>query len=131
MDQPEELTNQTQFGEEEPVFENPTLPEAPVMKSDAVPPTSKKIWQQKSFQLVGGGVIVFLFLLTTIIASQPRQRIRQILQNTTQASPLPQASAFETRVQKVKADLQNADPTKVDLPFPPIERNIFIDQPAQ
>ncbi len=131
MDQPEELTNQTQFGEEEPFFESPTLPEAPVVKSDVAPPKPKKIWQQKSFQLIGGGVIIFLFLLTALVASQPRQRIRQILQNTTQPSPLPQASAFEVRVQKVKADLQNADPTKVDLPFPPIERNIFIDQPAQ
>lgn len=127
----EDFSNQTQFGEEEPLFENASLPTAPATLSEEVPPKKpQKIWQNKFF--LGGAVCLALVLVfLTLMFAQPRRRIQQILQNGTKPSPRPTQTVLQQRVDEVKQDLQNADPTQTDLPFPPINKSIFIDQPAQ
>ncbi len=128
-DTAETLSNQTQFGSEEPLFEHASLPTPPSEKN-AQPAGPKKFWQDKVF-LFGVGVVgVSLLLLMMIGMSSPR-RVQQLLGQNPTPSPRPAQSALQQRLNEVKTDLSAADPSQSDLPFPPVDKNIYLDKPAQ
>lgn len=129
-DTEEAASNQTRFGEEEPLFERSSLPPVPADEMAAAP-KHIPLWRQKKVFVVGAIFVVLFMILSLISLSQPQRGIQQILQVQTTPSPRPQQTALQTRLTEVKQDLNNADPSKLDLPYPPIDKTIEIDQPAQ
>jgi len=118
--------DQTMFSTEV-LFEKPTLPQAPVA---VVVPTEKKkipLWKQKKvLLLLGVGSVALLFIV--LVAVAPKQKkLKKIVKNDVVVTQHPQQNALKARLDEVNIDLENADPSKMDLPFPPIEKNITIE----
>lgn len=115
------LTNQTTFAEEHPLYENdqpPTevLPTAPMSKR-------KKM-------IIGGVVGVVLLVIVLAIASAllPKRQVVQTQPTGLQYTPPPVVdSALRHRVRELGINLNDADPVKVDLPFPPVGMEITLD----
>ena len=127
VDTVEVATNQTAFGANEPIFEDATLPPSPEELVAAALKKPKKWWQQNTtWGLIGVGVF-FLFLIG--LAFLPAQQRQQLL-HTAQPTPTPSAQTpeMQARLDEINQDLQNADPVKVDLPYPPITQNISLDK---
>ena len=122
------LSNQTQFGEEEPLLEKTSIPVE--RRRDEVAAPTKKFWQQKKFLIVAG-LGVFVVLSALLMFAKPPQQARQLVTDTVEASPRPERSDLQQRIDEVQKDLENADPIKVDLPYPPIETVIYIDKPQR
>ena len=118
--------DQTMFSTEV-LFENPTLPKPPVV---VTPPTEKKktpVWKQKKV-FIPVVILVILFLFVSLIALAPKQKkLKKVIKNDVLVIQHPQQNALKARIDEVNSDLQNADPSRMDLPFPPIEKNIAIE----
>jgi|GEM_PF-1737337 len=124
------LSNQTQFSAEEPLFENP--PSFVEEKDPAlVAAEQKKNAKTKKFLIAG--VIVFVGLIVvSALLMKPQQR-RSLLTGQapeTQTQTQARTDELKKRLDEVNQDFQAADPSKSDLPIPPVEMNIYIDQPA-
>lgn len=115
--------NQTQFTFEEPLFEAPpSLPKEP----DA----PLKAWYKRPQTLIILGVSTLgLLLFALYVASRPQQQSGNEILNL-QASPSPTAlSPLEQRVNQLKTELQAADPSKQELPFPPVDMELELASP--
>lgn len=117
-------TNQTTFSWEEPLFEQTAAVSDPVAAT-AVP---RKPWYTKPLVLVIGGLsllLVILLALVLILRPAPPQFVL----------PEPSASPFvstvsdplKLRIQQLKLELEEADPTKQDLPYPPIDPTLKLE----
>ena|SRR5476651_537168 len=125
---PESPIDQTQFSSEEPLLQDARhsfsgkVVEVPPEKLAA----QKK---QKKLLLIVGGVLLFLLIILTLLAmASPR---RKVLQVTASPSPSPviqaNRTALQSRVDEVNTDLQNADPSKLDLSVPPVDMTLSLD----
>jgi hypothetical protein len=127
MESTEELTNQTYFSEEEPLFEEPPALYAP--PSAAPLPPKKKI---PLFPIV-----LICLSVVLIVSGLAMMSVKQVLSKkpSTQTEKTPGSTQEEDAVRKrlaeTESDLHNADPIKLELPFPPVERNLYLDQPAR
>jgi len=125
----EELTNQTRFSSEEPLFENP-----PFITSSSTAPVEPV--QKKKFSpllLLGGGVIglVVILLVAVVVFSPKRQNTPVSVEPITQQAVENESTELTRRLSEVEADLKAADPVKVDLPFPPVSFSIYLDAPPR
>ncbi len=120
------LTNQTEFGQEEPLFESTYHPPQPV--SHVTPPPAKpqtKIWWIGG--IVFSCVLVVFGLLAWLIQPMVQTQMQPPLVTS---SPLPVSkSPMAERVDAVNAELQAADPTRPAFTFPQVEMNLFLDDP--
>ncbi len=116
--------NQTHFGAEEPLFE-PVWQPQPVVTE--VAPTSPK--NRKKLFLIGGvAVVIVLVLLTSLMALSDRSGP---LLTETESTPPPSSqtlSPLDTKIKDLKTELKAADPSEQELPFPPVQMTIFLDE---
>lgn len=118
-----ERSNQTQFTFEEPLFEAP--PEVPTEPTAPQPP-----WYKRPRNLILGGGAVFLLLIVSLTMLS-RPVVQQQLTDLT-ASPTPTPAArgpYDQRLQELQTELQAADPTRQDLPFPPVNMELQLASP--
>jgi hypothetical protein len=126
------LSNQTNFFDEELMEQSPpSLPieEDPQAEEKAVAAKKRK----KLFVIAGAatfGILLFGIGLLAIFAPRAEQIVR--------VTPSPialQGSQNETeisqRLDELEADVRTADPIEVGFPFPPINFNLFLDQPQR
>ncbi len=124
------LSNQTQFSAEEPLFEEP--PSFVEEKDPAlVAAEQKKNARTKKILFIAAAIFIGLIVISVFLM-KPQQRRRLLTGKTAETSAQTQARTDELkkRLDEVNQDFQAADPSKSDLPIPPVEMNIYIDQPA-
>ena len=122
-----ESYDQTQFVAEEPLFEQPVKLTAPhVSKPENSEP--KKPSKKRVFMLVTMGLFFFLLLLIVIAAAMRRQTSPldegEVIEEEQQEKMI---DPFRQRIKDLGAELKAADPTKDDLPFPPVDMDIRLD----
>jgi hypothetical protein len=82
--------------------------------------------------VLAGGVGLFLLLVVVVAALMLRRAPRVVNNSDLKYSP-PSAktSELQQRVKELQADLDAADPAKVDLPFPPVDLELTLDPPKR
>lgn len=115
--------NQTQFSYEKPLFEAP--PPLPV-QPDVI---SIPWYKQPKYWLLFGVAVVILLLVALTLLSRPQVSTQQPTEEV-MASPSPTAvGPLEARINQLRTDLQAADPSKQDLPFPPVDMKLQLSTP--
>lgn len=125
------IENQTQFMEDQALFQRPTP--VPVTQPEQTPLGTQQMIEQKkkitvkSMILMTAGVIIVLSILLMMIAGVGKRS----LQLTPQPSPSPTPIAntlsdFDKAMNRLNQDVQAADPTVNDLPFPPLNPELYI-----
>jgi hypothetical protein len=117
--------DQTSFGLESPLFDQPKRRGF----VEEMSPEEKARQKKKKIiiGLIAGGVAVFVLLVVIAAMFKPRG-----LQTTTpEASAEPQTnqelSPLEQKVETLRQELRAADPTREDIPFPPVDLEIELD----
>jgi hypothetical protein len=122
---PEEPTNQTLFGNQEPLLQKSSRSFA---KHDDFVVTTPKKPMNKLVVLAGsmGAVLVLLILALAIL--KPKAPTTQVTASPS-ANPVSQATKtqFQARLDELSSDLQDADPSKMDLTVPPVDLNLTLD----
>jgi hypothetical protein len=119
------LTNQTQFGIEKPLFEEPprfvdTSPKA------ANAQTAKKKPSPLPFIAVG---VIFILLLTVLALAVLKKQTTTIYQPLVSPTPVvtQNQDAYLARIEELRQDFRAADPAQTTLPFPPVSLSITLD----
>lgn len=121
---PPVTTDQTAFTFSEPLFESPpSLPQAP-------PEPGHKPWYLQPKALVVIGLLLFTAVIMALTL------MLQSSQSLVETSPSPSPSALprqltqlEQRISEARIQLQAADPTKQEFPFPPVDMGITVAVP--
>lgn len=113
-------TNQTEFSSVEPLFERPPVDP----KTLEVKPAPKS--QKVLMAVIGAVIVVFILIIILVIVMSRREMLPDILPEPS-ATPSTQLDPLRQQVHDLRAELEAADPTKQDLPFPPVNLDIFLD----
>ncbi|MBI5151399.1 MAG: hypothetical protein HZA34_02375 [Candidatus Pacebacteria bacterium] len=119
--------NQTQFIEEQPMLQQEkSVTAIPTPPIDSLIPEKKQFPIKKVF-VFGGGVCLLLFILVLMVMGKGKNSLK-----ITEPSPSPkttqQLSDFQKSLQLFHTDVERADPTVNDLPYPPVNTNLYIIQ---
>jgi hypothetical protein len=119
--------DQTQFAAEEPLFEQPVKIEAPQpTEAPKVEPSSKK--STKRIAIVGG-LLFFILLIIILLAAALRKPSAPTEEEAEFTSEEEQRimGPFSQRISELENQLELADPSQEDLPFPPVDMEIKLD----
>ncbi|MCA9369246.1 MAG: hypothetical protein H6773_01755 [Pseudomonadales bacterium] len=119
-------TNQTQFAEEEVLFQNvttPQMPQVPVENEQAQPKKKKKVL------IIGASVFgVFLLLILVLMIVGRKPQVEQVLEASPSPSPtIVKDNPLRDRVENLQDELTEADPSNQTLVFPPVNMSIQLD----
>ncbi len=122
---PEEPTNQTLFGNQEPLLQKSSRTFA---KHDDFVVAAPKKPMNKMVVLAGSMGAILVLLLVALAILKPRTTATQVTASPS-ANPVTQAtkSQFQARLDELSSDLQDADPSKMDLTVPPVDMNLTLD----
>lgn len=121
MDNPNFLENQTIFAEEEPYHISQQRKKATNEASVKKPPT-------KFFGLVVL-LVVFSVVGGIIMIMMNGQKAPTQVGNTATPTPAPQTSTqIDQMMNELRSDLDEADPAKTSLPFPPVADQVRISK---
>ena len=126
--------NQTQFMEDQALFQRP----APVQSVHAVPSeqiqpgaqqviVQKKKISPKTIILIASSVITILSILLMMVTGTGKNSL--LLTPNPSPSPTPVTGAtsdFDKAMNRLNQDIMAADPTVNDLPFPPLNPDLYI-----
>lgn len=121
-DREEVQTNQTQFGFDEPLFEEPPS----LLDPNAVVPVAKKS-HRRLMMVAGLGLLGVLLLFAALLS------LRKPADTRIEATPTPtpvlnqNQDVYLSRLGELQKDFRNADPSQTTLPFPPVSLNIILD----
>lgn len=127
----QEIYDQTNFGSEEPLLE-PVLkvePEKPQTK--AAPKKPKLSKKKKGLIIIAVGVVLLLLFIPVSLLILNQTDGNGV--TAPEVSPSPQASVTQEdelteRLKDLKLELQEADPTVNDLPFPQVDMELGASQ---
>ena len=124
---PEEMTNQTLFGNQEPLLQSDRKNVTEVDDNSTVGSQPKK--KSSNFLILGGVVAILLLgsLFLLAIMTPKRQTVTVIVSPTPSPSAYPLPNQFQARVDELNQDLQNADPSQVNLTTPPVDLTLSLD----
>ncbi len=128
---PEIMENQTQFAEEQPLLEAEHIP------TSATPSDISREKPKHSIKKIAlFGSLAFLFLILILAIAMRMTMRREGLRITELASPSPIAekqvpSQLQQTLDLLHEDVEKADPSRNDLPFPPISFEIYIQKPQR
>lgn len=123
MTEPTFNQNQTQFSVDEPILAQP----APIVPDPAATPVPPKPKSKRLWLIIGGGVVLFFLLLMLILRGSNTPTPTD--ETTTPAAEQRPLTPLELRLETAKALLRDANPITQDLPFPPIDMTLRIDDP--
>ncbi len=121
------LTNQTQFSIEEPIREEKSAESHTDGPHAAIPQKKSK----KIVVVIVVVIVIFLLCILLLAASSRKQISGPIA--TPEASVTPsvqQDHPLLGRVNRLRSQLDIADPTKQPLLFPPVDLTIRLDEPT-
>jgi len=120
--------NQTSFGLEKPLFEEPPFFAKPALSVNEAEEPKPKNTRQK-WLIIGGITIVALLALLLGVLMLFRTPGTG-LSDTFNFNPIIEnspPSEMQLRVKSLQEELTEADPAKRDYPFPPIDMDIRLD----
>lgn len=126
------MINQTQFSFEEPMRET-GQPTFETKKNDLQEEANKENKKSKKipiFALFAGIGFLLVMLGLAAVFMRPRQTTQNITNQTetpTGNKPVVRDPIL-TRLDNASAELKNADPSKQDLVFPPVNMDIRLDK---
>lgn len=120
--------DQTSFGETQPMFEPAGLPQAPVTAATApIAKPSKKI---NPLIILTVAVVIMAAITVTAMLFTPQQKTRTPIQATAVPSSTPTvAGPMQSAIDDLESDIKKADPLTNDLPFPPVNFNLHLQNP--
>lgn len=114
--------DQTAFNEVEPLRETTAVPAQPSVPS---PPKKKN---RVVFSLLFAIAVLLILLVAALLVQQQQH------QSTLEATPTPQPtqapsvpSALEQQVQALEKTVENSDPARNDVPFPPVNLKLRFE----
>lgn len=115
--------DQTQFVTEEPLYEQSSKAVVPPANLDVVTPKPKR----PPLLLILGGVallsmVVAISLIVMRKAAPPTTVPTESIEQT-----MPEMDPFKKQLTDLGDQLQAADPTKDELPFPPVDMHIQLE----
>jgi hypothetical protein len=124
----EELTNQTQFSSEEPLYEKVASPLADTPAEQEHQAKLEKQRKRVMFMVISASVVLF-FIVGALVLLVPK---RMPIQRQARTTPSPKTQAQKTdldlKLDQVELNLKNSDPSKIDLPFPPVDMGITLEK---
>ena len=124
--QEETYTNQTQFSQEEPLFQAPSVPIDPNLDPLAETLGTKK---SKMPLIIGGALFVFVLLIGVLVLMRQKPVLEVVAEPTPIPSPVLAADdPLKLRVKNLQMELDEADPTSQTLVFPPIDMALTLDK---
>lgn len=121
--------SQTEFNEVSPIlsgYNTPIEPKSPQEEEKSKDKVPKGI-------LVGGVAFTLILILVGVLALMTPQ-VQKQMAITPVASPTAvpiQDDELVTKIKALTAELQAADPTQNKLAFPPVDMEIYLDQPKR
>ncbi len=123
--------NQTQFMEDQALWQRP-IPAQETQSEQSLLDIKQVIAQKKKFTtkriiLIATAAIVILSILLLLIVGMGRKSLR--LTSELSPSPTPTTntlSDFDKAMNRLNQDVIIADPTVNDLPFPPLNPELYI-----
>jgi hypothetical protein len=117
--------NQTQFTVDGPMLELPVQP-TPELPTNQIKPPGKRLPKWVPILAV---VLAIVIVAALIIAVRNRQPDQSATDTTATPSIVRQLTPLEQRLEDARQLLREANPTTLDLPFPPIDMKLRIDVP--
>lgn len=114
--------DQTQFIAEEPLYEKPVPVANPQQSEQPSKPKSRLPL------FIGAGAVVVLLMIIALALAARRQPIAQPGEETSSEQVSPAMGPFKQQLSELNQQLQAADPTKEDLPFPPVDMHITLQE---
>ncbi|MFH2118527.1 MAG: hypothetical protein ABII10_02230 [Candidatus Paceibacterota bacterium] len=115
--------NQTQFVVEEPLLEQPISvipPQEPITPVIKKPRFPKWVWP-----LIGGVAVLLIISLIIILRKSPMTA--PVEEEGSAIDDQRVLSPLEQRLEIARQNLEKANPTTQDLPFPPLDLKLRID----
>ena len=125
------IENQTQFMEDQALWQRP-IPAQETQSAQSLLDAQQVIAQKKKFTtkriiLIAAGVIVILSILLMLIVGMGRKSLRLIPELSPSPTPTTNTlSDFDKAMNRLNQDVIIADPTVNDLPFPPLNPELYI-----
>jgi hypothetical protein len=125
-------SNQTKFSYEKPFFEE--IAPLPTEDSPSPEPMQQKGiigWIRTHTVLAAVGVTLLVLLLVLLVLAalfSPRNTMVPTDTNEVVTDTPKQLSPLEQKVQNLKSELNQADPTRGQEPFPPVDLDIRLDK---
>lgn len=118
--------DQTRFSLEEPIFENEVViqDETPQKIDEQDAKRKKKV---VILATIGGFVLLFIALIVVLLVMRGRNGV---VEETTPETVIPieqDTDPLEQRIDAARSLLREADPTRQDLSFPPVDLDIRLD----
>ena len=121
-------TNQTKFGMEKPLFEEPPAFLDPSAAKAATTEVKKK--KPSILFLVAGAVLILLVITVLgLVALQKRTTVATQPNVTPSPTTIENQDVYLARIAELKQDFRDADPAQTTLPFPPVSLGITLEQP--
>ncbi len=119
--------DQTQFAAEEPLFEKPVKIEAPKPVEDPKVELPSKKSMKRAF--ITGGLLFFILMMVVLLGVALHKPAAPVEEETEFTSEEEQRimGPFSQRISELESQLELADPSQEDLPFPPVDMEIKID----
>lgn len=126
-----ENVNQTQFGQDEPIFEDtsaPVAPQATAITRDEIDEDVKQKRKIPLFIVFGiGAVVLISSLIALALLRQPAEDPVVVLPDAT-PTPSVAPSAFAQEIVDLENSWNAADPISNQVPFPPVEIDISLNE---
>lgn len=117
--------DQSRFAAEEPLFESVVRP-VTVGESEVLTPELLAARKKKKLFIIGGlGFVALLFLLL-FVSSGPKMLATPESVPVLDAPQMAQKTRLQLRLEDVRADFRQADPSKQPLLFPPLNYQLDI-----
>jgi hypothetical protein len=127
------MTDQTQFISEEPLFEEPPVFLSPQSAAEVTKAQGDQAKKKKKTLFLAAGALIFFFVIFSllIVLKKKTPMITDPVQVQAPEQSQQETTAIQQRLDELQTDFDNSDPTKPDLPFPPISLDISLDPPAR
>ena len=121
----QDMVNQTQFSFEEPIFEDAQVYADETQPKEVQPPVNNK----KKKILIIAGIVGFLFilLLLLLVVVRARKAVTPTDDPVKQVEETKNDDPIQDRIDDARDLLEEADPTKQDLSFPPVDMDLRLD----
>jgi len=123
--------NQTQFMEDQALWQRPAATQFTALEQSH--PSIEEVTVQKKklppkiMMLIAAGVIVILTILLMMIAGIGRKNLRLMPESSPLSTPTTNTmSDLDKALNRLNQDVIAADPTVNDLPFPPLNPELYI-----
>lgn len=126
------IDNQTAFQEKAPIFEQPLMGTVAKEVSQAQQADKKVPFYKTSkgmLLIFASALLIVILVLLSLLVSLKRtvQPIIEENQKNDGQTTSVEKTEFEQQLDDLKLNLQEADPLNQDIPYPPVDKNLTLD----